>query len=46
MLSYSNVKIYGVVNSTLDFTRQAEVMNGCSDLLGEVFGVEKGSHAR
>ena len=40
------VKLYGVVNSTNDFTRQAEVMNGCSDLFGEVFGREIGSHAR
>jgi enamine deaminase RidA (YjgF/YER057c/UK114 family) len=40
------VKINGVVNSTLDFTQQADVMNGCSDLFGEIFGTEVGSHAR
>lgn len=39
------VKIVGYVNSTLDFTSQATVMNGCSDLFGEVFQ-EKGRHAR
>jgi enamine deaminase RidA (YjgF/YER057c/UK114 family) len=40
------VKIVGFVNSTNDFTQQANVMNGCSDLMGEVFGVEVGRHAR
>lgn len=39
------VKIVGFVNSTNDFTSQALVINGCSDLLAEVFQ-EKGSHAR
>ena len=28
-----------------DFTQQPEVINGCSDLLGEIFG-ERGTHAR
>lgn len=40
------VKVFGVVNSTSDFTQQADVVNGCSDLLAEVFGYEKGPHAR
>lgn len=39
------VKIVGFINSTNDFTAQATVMNGCSDLFGEVFQ-EKGRHAR
>lgn len=39
------IKILGVVNSTNDFQKQADVMNGCSDLMGDVFG-EKGIHAR
>ena len=39
------VKIFGVVNSTNDFQKQADVMNGCSDLFGDVFG-EKGIHSR
>ena len=40
------IKITGFVNSTPDFTSQPMVMNGCSDLLGEIFGQEIGRHAR
>lgn len=40
------VKLVGFVNSTNDFSSQAQVMNGCSDLMGAVFGVEVGRHAR
>jgi len=40
------VKIVGFVNSTTDYTTQHLVMNGCSDLMGDVFGVEIGRHAR
>lgn len=29
-----------------DFTQQPAVVNGCSDLMVEVFGMEKGRHAR
>ena len=39
------VKVTGWVNCHSDFTDQPRVMNGCSDLLVEVFG-EKGKHAR
>lgn len=39
------VKVMSLVNSTPDFTDQHLVTNGCSELLGEVFG-EKGIHAR
>ncbi len=39
------VKVLGMVNSAEDFTEQPKVINGCSDLLVEVFG-EKGKHAR
>ena len=39
------VKLVGFVNSTADFTDQPEVINGCSDLMVEVFG-ESGRHAR
>ena len=39
------VKLLGMVNCTVDFTRQPEVINGASDLLVEVFG-ERGRHAR
>jgi len=40
------VKIVGFVNSTIDFTTQHVVMNGCSDLMTEIFGFEIGRHAR
>lgn len=39
------VKVLGMVNCTPEFTDQPKVMNGCSDLLVQVFG-EKGKHAR
>lgn len=39
------VKVTGMVNSTPSFYDQPKVINGCSDLLVEVFG-EKGKHAR
>lgn len=40
------VKLLGMVNATPDFTETPEVVNGCSDLLVEVFGRERGAHAR
>ncbi len=39
------VKLMSLVNSTPDFTEHHLVTNGCSELLGEVFG-ERGAHAR
>ena len=39
------VRVEGMVNSMPDFTDQSKVINGCSDLLVEVFG-ERGKHAR
>lgn len=39
------VKLGGFVCSTNDFTDQPEVVNGCSDLMVEVFG-DAGRHAR
>lgn len=40
------VKLLGFVNCTPDFYRHPEVINGASDLLIEVFGEERGLHAR
>ena len=40
------VKLMSLVNSTSDFTEQHLVTNGASELLGQVFGAEKGAHAR
>ena len=39
------VKLTGFVNSTPDFTDQPKVINGCSDLMVEVFG-DTGRHSR
>ena len=39
------VKVMSLVNSTPDFVEQHLVTNGCSELLGQVFG-ERGAHAR
>lgn len=39
------VKVTGFVSSAADFTEQPQVLNGASELLGEVFG-EAGIHAR
>jgi enamine deaminase RidA (YjgF/YER057c/UK114 family) len=40
------VKVMSLVNSTPGYTEQHLVTNGCSELLGEVFGSEVGAHAR
>jgi enamine deaminase RidA (YjgF/YER057c/UK114 family) len=40
------VRVFGMVNTTGDFTQQPEVINGASDLLVEIFGTERGRHAR
>ena len=39
------VKVKGMVNGAPGFGNQPEVINGCSDLLVEVFG-DRGKHAR
>lgn len=39
------VKVVGFVNSSPDFASQPQVVNGASELLGEVFG-DAGQHAR
>ncbi|MGO4389708.1 RidA family protein [Variovorax sp. M-6] len=40
------VKLMSLVNSTSTFTEQHLVTNGASELMAEVFGSEKGAHAR
>ena len=40
------VKVLSLVNSTPTFTEHHLVTNGCSELLGAVFGPEIGAHAR
>lgn len=39
------VKLQGFVNATADFEQHPKVLDGCSDLMADVFG-EKGIHAR
>ena len=40
------VELTGFVNAAPEFTQVSTVMNGASDLLVEVLGEERGSHAR
>ncbi|HJS04303.1 MAG TPA: RidA family protein [Variovorax sp.] len=40
------VKVMSLVNSTPTFTEQHLVTNGASEFFAEVFGSEKGAHAR
>lgn len=39
-------RIFGMVNSAPGFHRQPSVINGCSDLILELYGAEVGAHAR
>ena len=40
------VKLLGMVNCAPGFNQTPRVINGCSDLLVEVFGPQAGAHAR
>jgi len=40
------VKVLGMVNCTSDFEQHPAVINGCSELFGQVFGEEAGVGAR
>ena len=40
------VKLLGMVNSTADFKDHPKVINGCSELFGQVWGDENGIGAR
>jgi enamine deaminase RidA (YjgF/YER057c/UK114 family) len=39
-------RVFGMVNSAPGFNRQPAVINGFTDLIVEIFGKEKGAHAR
>jgi enamine deaminase RidA (YjgF/YER057c/UK114 family) len=39
-------RIFGMVNSAPGFQRQPTVINGCSDLILELFGAQIGAHSR
>ncbi len=39
-------RVFGMVNSAPGFNQQPSVINGCSDLILELFGAEVGAHCR
>jgi len=39
-------RLFGMVNSAPGFNRQPSVINGCSDLILELFGAQVGAHSR
>jgi len=39
-------RIFGMVNSAPGFNQQPRVINGCSDLILDLFGPEVGAHSR
>ena len=40
------IKVLGMVNSTADFTEHPKVINGCSELFADIWGVDDGIGAR
>jgi len=40
------LRLHGMVNCAPDFTQQPAVINGCSDLILDLYGPERGAHAR
>ena len=40
------VRAFGMVNSAPGFTQQSAVMNGFSELIVELYGAQRGEHAR
>jgi enamine deaminase RidA (YjgF/YER057c/UK114 family) len=40
------LRVFGMVNSDPNFNAQPGVINGCSDLILDLFGEETGQHAR
>jgi enamine deaminase RidA (YjgF/YER057c/UK114 family) len=40
------LRVFGMVNSAPGFHRQPSVINGFSDLILELYGLERGAHAR
>ena len=40
------LRVFGMVNSAPGFTDQPSVINGCSDLILDLYGPEAGQHAR
>ncbi len=40
------LRVFGMVNAAPDFRAEPAVINGCSDLILELYGPEAGQHAR
>lgn len=40
------IRLFGMANTSDDFTNYPAVMNGASKILDDVFGAEAGAHAR
>ena len=40
------LRLFGMVNSAAEFSKQPAVINGCSDLILELYGSETGAHSR
>ena len=40
------IKVFGMVNSTVEFEQQPYVINGCSELFAQVFGEDNGVGVR
>ena len=40
------LRVFGTVNSAPGFTKQPDVINGFSELILELYGPERGAHAR
>lgn len=40
------LRLFGMVNSAADFNKQPAVINGCSDLILQLFGADVGAHSR
>ena len=40
------LRVEGFVNADAEFTGHPKVVNGCSDMICDLFGKEIGSHAR
>lgn len=40
------LRLFGMVNSAAEFAKQPAVINGCSDLILELYGPEVGAHSR
>jgi enamine deaminase RidA (YjgF/YER057c/UK114 family) len=40
------LRVFGMINVAPGFTQLPQIINGCSDLILELYGPERGAHAR